>query len=67
MGCTVQWNGAMVNTEFLEKVKVRMQEMIRRDIPINKRTSIPMMQLHCSANMVWKIKRDCLRIGEYQK
>ena len=34
--CTVE--GAMVNTEFLEKVKVRMQEMIRRDIPINKRT-----------------------------
>ena len=28
----------MVNTEFLGKVKVRMQEMIRRDIPINKRT-----------------------------
>ena len=34
--CTVE--GAVVNTEFLEKVKVRMQEMIRRDIPINKRT-----------------------------
>ncbi|MDO4311978.1 MAG: nucleoside kinase [Eubacteriales bacterium] len=34
--CTV--DGAEINVEFLAKVKARMQEMVERDIPIQKRS-----------------------------